>query len=76
MNCKDDFIYESELSCGPYLVYAVKHTVEAIQRAYADIFPALQISGYQIDNKPILERYTDTMVNNHYCEICIPVKAL
>lgn len=71
-----DSICESELSGGTYLIYEVKHTAEAIQRAYADIFPALQISGYQIDNKPILERYTDNMVNNHYCEICVPIKAL
>lgn len=70
----DDSICESELSGGKYLIYEVKHTAEDIQKAYADIFPALQSNGYQIDNKPILERYTDDMVNNHYCEICVPVK--
>lgn len=72
----DDSICESELSGGKYLIYEVKHTAEDIQKAYADIFPALQSNGYQIDSKPILERYTGDMINNPYCEICVPVKPL
>ena len=72
----DDSISEGKLAGGKYLIYEVKHTAEDIQKAYADIFPALQSNGYQIDNKPILERYTGNMVNNHYCEICVPVKLL
>ncbi|WP_017153032.1 AraC family transcriptional regulator [Bacillus bingmayongensis] len=72
----DDSICESELSGGKYVIYKVKHTAEDIHKAWAEIFPALQNSGYQIDNKPILERYTADMINNHYCEICVPVKPL
>lgn len=72
----DDSVYESELSGGKYLICKVKHTAEDIQKAWAEIFPALQSSGYQIDNKPVLERYAGTMVNNDFCEICVPVKAL
>lgn len=72
----DDSICEGELAAGEYLVYKVKHTAEDIQIAYASIFPSLQGNGYQIDNKPILERYTEDMVNNHYCEIYVPVKPL
>jgi DNA gyrase inhibitor len=72
----DDSISESELSGGKYLIFKVKHTAEDIQKAYAEIFPALQNNGYQIDNKPIMERYTYDMVNNHYCEICVPVISL
>jgi DNA gyrase inhibitor GyrI len=70
----DDSIYEGEISGGKYLVYEIKHTAEDIQKAYAEIFTAVQSTGYQIDNKPILERYTYDMVNNHYCEICVPIK--
>lgn len=70
----DDSICESELSGGKYLIYEIKHTAEDIQKAYAEIFPSIQRFGYQIDNKPILERYTGDMVNNPYCEICVPVK--
>lgn len=70
----DDSICESELSGGKYAIFKVKHTAEDIQKAWVEIFPALHNHGYQIDNKPVLERYTDEMVNNHYCEICVPVK--
>jgi DNA gyrase inhibitor len=69
----DDSVYEGELSGGKYLIYEVKHTAEDIQKAYTDIFKSLQNNGYQPDNKPIMERYTLDMVNNHYCEICVPV---
>ncbi|WP_273127113.1 AraC family transcriptional regulator [Bacillus weihaiensis] len=71
----DDSIYVGELSGGKYLIYEVKHTAEDIQKAYADIFPSIQSNGYQIDNKPILEKYTGDMINNPYCEICVPIKS-
>ncbi|MBS4192206.1 GyrI-like domain-containing protein [Bacillus sp. FJAT-49705] len=70
----DVSICESKLSGGKYVIFKLKHTAEDIQKAWAEIFPALQDLGYQIDNKPILERYTAEMINNHYCEICVPVK--
>ncbi|MBZ5753577.1 AraC family transcriptional regulator [Metabacillus rhizolycopersici] len=72
----DDSICESELSSGKHLIFEVKHTAEDIQKAYTDIFPTIQINGYQFDKKPILERYTGDMINNSYCEICVPVKPL
>lgn len=68
----DDSICESELSSGKYLIFEVKHTAEDIQKAYTDIFPTIQSNGYQFDKKPILERYTSDMINNSYCEICLP----
>ncbi|MGM0890810.1 MAG: AraC family transcriptional regulator [Bacillota bacterium] len=70
----DDSMSERELSGGKYLIYEVKHTAEDIQKAYAYIFPSLQVNGYQIENKPIFERYTGDMINNPDCEICVPVK--
>lgn len=72
----DNSMYESELSGGKYVICKVKHTAEDIRKAWAEIFPALQNSGYQIDNKPIFERYTGDMTFNDYCEICVPVKPL
>ncbi|WP_100330429.1 AraC family transcriptional regulator [Bacillus xiapuensis] len=71
----DDSIYEGELSSGKYLIYEVKHTAEDIQKAYADIFSSLQSNGYQIDDKPIMEKYTGDIINNPYCEICVPIKS-
>lgn len=67
-------IDESELTGGEYVICQVKHTSEDIQKAWSEIFPYLQTGGYQIDNKPILERYTGDMLHNDYCEICVPVK--
>ncbi|TNJ62856.1 DNA gyrase inhibitor [Paenibacillus hemerocallicola] len=72
----DDSICESELSGGKYVICKIKHTAEDIQTAWHEIFPYLQSSGYQIDNKPILERYTGEMLNNDFCEICVPIKPL
>ncbi|WP_028551958.1 AraC family transcriptional regulator [Paenibacillus sp. UNC451MF] len=72
----DNSICDSTLSGGNYVICKVKHTSEDIQKAWVEIFPALQNSGYQIDNKPIYERYTNDMIYNDYCEICVPVKPL
>lgn len=65
---------ESELSGGEYVSYKVKHTAEDIQKAWMEIFPDLQNSGYRMDNKPVFERYIGDMIDNDYCDICIPVK--
>ncbi|RLL43680.1 DNA gyrase inhibitor [Oceanobacillus piezotolerans] len=73
-NTIDDTVCEGELYGGKHLIIQVKHTEEDMQKAYADIFPLLRNNGYQIDNRPIMERYTVDMVNNHYCEICVPVR--
>lgn len=69
-------IGENELSGGNYVTFTVKHTAEDIQRAWTEIIPSLQNGGYQIDNKPIFERYIGDMAYNDYCEICVPVKPL
>ncbi|WP_425806567.1 GyrI-like domain-containing protein [Desulfitobacterium sp. Sab5] len=72
----DASICESKLSGGKYVICEVKHTAEEIQKAWAEIFSALQNNGYEIDNKPIIERYAGDMINNNLCEICVPVKPL
>lgn len=69
-----DSIYEGELTGEKYLVYEIEHTAKDIQKAYSDIFPSLQQNGYQMDNKPIMEKYVGDMISNPYCEICVPVK--
>lgn len=70
----DDSVLKGELSGGKYVVYEVKHTSDAIQKAYTEIFQSLKSSGYKMDdNKPIMEKYTGDMFSNPYCEICVPV---
>lgn len=70
----DDSIHEGTLSGGKYVICQVKHTAEDIQKAWSELFLLLQNSSYQMDNKPIFERYAGDMIFNEYCEICVPVK--
>lgn len=70
----DGSINEGHLSGGKYAVYTVKHTAEDVQKAWGEIFAKLAHDGYQIDDRPIFERYSEEMVANHYCEICVPIK--
>ncbi|MFM1652180.1 GyrI-like domain-containing protein [Brevibacillus sp. B_LB10_24] len=72
----DGSIGESELSGGKYLIFKVRHTGEDIQKAWSEIFLYVPNSGYQMDNKPILERYTGNMIKDDFCEICVPIKPL
>lgn len=59
---------------GNYAVFTISHTAEAVQKAWIDISPELSKQGHQFDNtRPILERYIVEMVNNNYCEICVPI---
>jgi DNA gyrase inhibitor GyrI len=70
----DENVSESELSGGKYAIYKVKHTAEDIQQAWDKIFIELLNNGYQIDDKPIFERYSGELVDQDYCEICVPIK--
>ncbi|SFB59785.1 DNA gyrase inhibitor GyrI [Cohnella sp. OV330] len=70
----DDSVCEAEFPGGKYAVCTVKHTSEDVRRAWAELFPALQVDGYQLDDKPVLERYTGEMIHNDQCELCVPIK--
>ena len=72
---------QSILPGGKYAILRAEHTAETIRQAWSDIFSVwLPDSGYQIDNRPIFEKYTgpslDVRIEPDVCEICIPVKAL
>lgn len=75
-------INENRLPGGKYALYGVKHTPEDIMRAWNDLFTVwLPDSGYQIDDRPVFERYSGTNRENQIIEpdkieICIPVKPL
>ena len=67
-------IKHGELSGGKYAVFIVKHTAQAVEQAWGDIFPALSESGLLFDTtRPILERYAAEKVQRHLCEICVPI---
>nr|WP_184312531.1 GyrI-like domain-containing protein [Anaerosolibacter carboniphilus] len=70
----DDYVREGNIVGGKYAVFKIHHTAEAVQQAWIDIFPELLRQRYQLDeSRPIIERYMVQMVNNHYCEICLPI---
>lgn len=59
---------------GKYCVFKISHTVDAMQKAWIEIFPELLKRNYEFDDKrPILERYEMKMINKNYCEICVPI---
>ncbi|WP_368659328.1 GyrI-like domain-containing protein [Metabacillus halosaccharovorans] len=70
----DETMSENEITGGKYLVYEVNHTAVDIQKAYKNIFLAIQNNEFEMDNKPIIERYTGDLITNPYCDICVPVK--
>lgn len=68
------YVNQGNIVGGNYAVFIISHTAEAVQKAWIEIFPELSKQGYQFDEtRPILERYIVEMVNNHYCEICVPI---
>jgi DNA gyrase inhibitor GyrI len=70
----DGCIKEGNIVGGKYAVFKINHTAEAVQKAWIDIFPELIRQGYQFDEaRPIIERYIAQMIDNHHCEICIPI---
>lgn len=59
---------------GKYCVFKITHTVDAMQKAWMEIFSELSKVNYEFDDRrPILERYAIQMINNHYCKICVPI---
>jgi DNA gyrase inhibitor GyrI len=71
----DKHICQGNIAGGRYAVFTISHTAEAVQKAWLEIFPELLKQGSQFDEtRPILERYIVEMVNNHLCEICVPIK--
>lgn len=59
---------------GKYAVFIINHTAEAVQKAWEIIFEEVSSNGYTIDfTRDIIERYAVKMVEDHKCEICVPI---
>jgi DNA gyrase inhibitor len=70
----NDNVQQGKIAGGKYAVFTVKHNAEAVEQAWAEIFPVLSESGYLSDNtRPILECYSAVLVEQHLCEICVPI---
>nr|WP_320025794.1 GyrI-like domain-containing protein [uncultured Acetobacterium sp.] len=70
----DDELQKGTIAAGAYAVFEIDHTAEAMKKAWQELFSELSRRGYEIDNKkPVMERYAYKMVENHRCEICVPI---
>ncbi|MCC3376456.1 GyrI-like domain-containing protein [Cohnella sp. REN36] len=70
----DDAVCEGELVGGDYVVFKIRHSAEAIQNAWADVFSAVRRMGYRVDDRPDLEKYAGDLIVRDLCEICVPIK--
>lgn len=71
----DTTIMNGLVKGGKYAVFKINHTAEAMQQAWQEIFQEISKEGYLLDeSRPSIERYAIHMVNNHYCEICVPIQ--
>lgn len=70
----DKNINSGKIIGGRYCVFTIIHTADAMEKAWRDIFSELAKANYEFDTgRPILERYALKMINNHHCEICVPI---
>ena len=66
-----------ELECGKYLTFLLPHTAEAVQTAWERCFSELGELGCSLDeSRPVVERYKKRLVDQHRCELCVPVLSL
>lgn len=74
LDTENSLINFGEIVGGKYFVLMINHTTDAMQKAWDEIFIEISKRNYVLDeSRPILERYSMQMVNNHYCEICVPI---
>lgn len=70
----NDYINFGKIAGGKYCVFKINHTIDAMQKAWMELFSELEKRRYEFDNtRPIIERYAMEMITNHYCEICVPI---
>ncbi|NTU26645.1 transcriptional regulator [Bacillus tequilensis] len=63
-----------KLSGGKYAVFLLDHTKEAVSEFWGIIFSEIEKNSLTIREEPIIERYTSQMIDNHLCEILVPIQ--
>ena len=70
-----EIIAYGQISGGCYVVFLIEHTETAVQLAWSSCFSTLLELGYMLDEtRPIIERYKKELVDQHYCELCVPIR--
>ncbi|MCY7823233.1 GyrI-like domain-containing protein [Bacillus spizizenii] len=63
-----------KLSGGKYAVFLLDHTKEAVSEFWNIIFSEIEKNNLTIREYPIIERYTSQMIDNHLCELLVPIQ--
>ncbi|MFS0615287.1 AraC family transcriptional regulator [Lederbergia ruris] len=63
-----------KFSGGKYAVFPLDHTKEAVSEFWRNIFTEIEKNNLLIRAQPIVERYTSQMIDNHLCEILVPIQ--
>lgn len=63
-----------EFSGGKYAVFLLDHTKEAVSEFYEAIISEIERKNLSLRQQPIIERYTSQMIENHLCEILVPIQ--
>lgn len=63
-----------KFSGGKYAVFLLDHTKEAVSEFWGNIFSEIERNNLLIREQPIIERYTSQMIDNHLCEILVPIQ--
>ncbi|MEG0472481.1 MAG: GyrI-like domain-containing protein, partial [Solibacillus sp.] len=61
-------------SGGKYAVFLLEHTKEAVSEFWSTIFSEIEKNNLLIRDQPIVERYTSQMIDQHLCEILVPIQ--
>lgn len=59
---------------GKYAVFVLDHTKEAVSEFWGNVFSKIERNNLSIREQPIIERYTSETINNHLCEILVPIQ--
>lgn len=61
-------------SGGRYAVFLLDHTKEAVSGFWKTVFSEIEKNNLIVREQPIIERYTLQKVNDHLCEILVPIQ--
>lgn len=59
---------------GKYAVFLLDHTKEAVSKFWSTVFSEIEQHQLIIRQEPIIERYTSQMIDNHLCQILVPIQ--